>query len=193
MGSFDGLSLTDFVDTLRRMAPTGLPHTVVQKLAASVDARSSELARYVRFSDERYTRNPVIRSPEFEVMVLCWRPGQATPIHDHFHSFGIVRCLTGPLRADPYDLVPANGGPRTVRRRAEGLFAPGAVSISCRGDIHRMGNLQPGREDLITLHTYVPPLSRMTCFDPEKRVEWIRRVLGEDGGTVVDDPPHAPA
>ena len=44
------------------------------------DSISTDLLKdHIHFSDERYSRNLLAYGPQFYALVLCWKPGQATP------------------------------------------------------------------------------------------------------------------
>ena len=45
-----------------------------------------ELRGFVRFDDAHYQRVLVSESPLYRALVLCWQPGQCSPIHDHSGS-----------------------------------------------------------------------------------------------------------
>jgi len=54
-----------------------------------------DLAGYLTFNPARYVRNLVHDGPAYQALVLCWRNGQRSPIHNHRGS----RCGVKILRA----------------------------------------------------------------------------------------------
>src|SRR5947209_19587161 len=58
-----------------------------------VEVGDDELRPHVGFKEGAYARHRVRLCEHAELLVLCWRPGQRTPIHDHNGSFGAVRVL----------------------------------------------------------------------------------------------------
>src|SRR4051812_37433235 len=44
---------------------------------------AASLAPYILFDPRRYTRNLVYRCSRFELLSLCWEPGQMSAIHNH--------------------------------------------------------------------------------------------------------------
>ena len=44
-----------------------------------------------KFNDVSYARNLLAKSPWYQLLVICWRHGQSSPIHDHFGSSCGVR------------------------------------------------------------------------------------------------------
>ena len=51
--------------------------------------------RFAQFSPERYRRNLMHSGPAYHALVLCWRAGQVSPIHDHRGSAWAVRVIRG--------------------------------------------------------------------------------------------------
>jgi hypothetical protein len=57
----------------------------------------NELLPYLGFKEGNYSRHRVCRNEFVEMLVLCWRPGHRTPIHDHNGSHGGVKIYKGLL------------------------------------------------------------------------------------------------
>ena len=121
--------------------------------AAAVDLDAVDLDGYCSFCDERYTRNPVLKNEHFELVVICWKAGQKSPIHDH----GVSNCLYvvtgGTMSEEIYERAGQNGHVRMVESRAWGR---GDHTIADGPTIHRVCN--DSDEDLVTIHLYSPPL-----------------------------------
>ena len=57
-------------------------------------SRPLTLHQYTFFADQRYARNLIELNDHFELMVICWKPGQVSPIHNHANSscwMGVAR------------------------------------------------------------------------------------------------------
>ena len=63
----------------------------------SAEISTEELSPYIGFKEGNYWRHRVCRNQFVEMLVLCWRPGQRTPIHDHNGSHGGVKIWKGLL------------------------------------------------------------------------------------------------
>src|SRR6266581_1468433 len=74
----------------------------LRKLILNLKPEHSEVNPYIQFTENRYARNLVYKDPHFEVLVLCWRAGQRSPIHDHGSSICTVFTLDGVMSADNY-------------------------------------------------------------------------------------------
>ena len=127
---------------------------------SQLDVGGEELAEHVRFSRQSYARNLVRSGPWYHALVLCWRNGQRSPIHDHVGSSCGVRVLRGVATETLFEFA-ANGHVKAVGSRD---LPAGSVCGSQDGDLHQVSNLQAGDADLVTLHIYSPPLLTMGTY-----------------------------
>ena len=129
-----------------------------------------DLAGYLIFRPERYVRNLLYTGSTFQALVLCWRNGQRSPIHNHRGSNCGVKVLRG-VATETLFARAANGLIYPVSSRD---LPVGHVCVSADDDIHQISNLQPRGADLVTLHVYSPPLLRMEMFslDSPAIQEW---------------------
>lgn len=145
-----------YLDGLKGRAP--LPELTARLTDLDVDTH--ELADYMHFSSRSYMRNLARAGPWYHALVLCWKNGQRSPIHDHVGSSCGMRVLRGTLTETIFDMAPNGHVYATFSRQ----LSPGEVSGSEDDDIHQVCNLQPGDADLVTLHVYTPPLRRMGTY-----------------------------
>jgi cysteine dioxygenase len=119
-----------------------------------------EIAEHVRFSERGYARN-LMRSGEwYHLLILCWKNGQRSPIHDHAGSSCGIRVLRGTMTETRFEFAP-NGDVKAVASKD---YGPGSVQGSQDYDLHQISNLQADDADLVTLHIYSPPLLRMGTY-----------------------------
>jgi cysteine dioxygenase len=149
-------SLFAYLDGLESRAPLKQLIGVMTDLEVECD----ELAPFIHFSERGYARNLVRGGPWYNALVLCWKNGQRSPIHDHKGSSCGVRVLRGTLTETLFELTP-NGHVKATFSRD---LRPGDVIGSEDADIHQISNLQPGDADLVTLHVYSPPLLWMGTY-----------------------------
>ena len=128
------------------------------------------LADYIRFSEERYSRNLLAHGPQFYALVLCWMPGQASPIHDHKGASCGVRIIQGTATETRFDWSGEQLKPQETT-----VMHAGEICGSFDDDIHEIRN--NGSENLVTLHVYSPYLNNINLYD-----------LGSGKVTVFSDP-----
>jgi cysteine dioxygenase len=153
--------------------PAALAKLIACLEELEIDCRG--LAEHVRFSERGYTRNLVRAGPWYHVLVLCWKNGQRSPIHDHTGSRCGVRVLRGTATETVFEMT-ANGHIKAVSSRD---LPPGDVCATQDSDIHQISNLQPGHADLVTLHVYSPPLLWMGTYSLTDRVRGQEPMLME--------------
>jgi cysteine dioxygenase len=119
-----------------------------------------DVRRFVRFQPERYLRNLMHQGPASQALVLCWRNGQRSPIHDHRGSSCAVKVMQGVATETVFDRAP-NGMVYPVSTRT---LERGSICASEDADIHQLSNLQAEGKDLVTLHLYSPPLLVMNMY-----------------------------
>ena len=161
------LTLDQFVAEMGRVPVRDLSHErfldIVDRLRLSDDLIETRS----RFLDEEYARNLVLRTPHFELLVLCWRPGQQSTIHDHAGSLNAIRVRSGELTSRvfrPVDGAEPGAGP--VQLVSEERVGPGRPLVGVdRGGVHQLADTAD--EPLVTVHVYAPPLLELTVFHTE--------------------------
>ncbi|MCA9245300.1 MAG: hypothetical protein KDA32_15195 [Phycisphaerales bacterium] len=137
-----------------------VPLDVVKARLQTLDFSFDDVAHVARFDPERYRRNLLHAGPGYHALILCWLPGQRSPIHDHAQSTCGVRVLKGICTETVFE------------RNAAGYVYPtetrdlptGGVCGSQDSDLHQVSNLQGPGEDLVTMHVYSPPLLSMRTY-----------------------------
>ena len=123
---------------------------------------ADELQPYLGFKKGNYWRHRVFRNEFVEMLILCWRPGQRTPIHDHNGSHGGVKICEGMLWETTFNYDSVKG----LEYKAAREYSPGAVTGSDVPDIHQLGNPDVSGQDLVTIHVYAPPLGVLHTYKP---------------------------
>ncbi|MDH3448192.1 MAG: cysteine dioxygenase family protein [Gammaproteobacteria bacterium] len=148
--------LIEWLDSFEQRIPLRELQMRLDDDRLSVDA----LSDYIHFSDERYSRNLLAHGPQYYALLLCWKPGQSSPIHDHRGASCGVRVIQGTATETSF------------RREGEHLVADkvttmraGEVCGSFDDDIHEIRN--NGNDNLVTLHVYSPYLDNINLYDIE--------------------------
>lgn len=126
----------------------------------NADIPRDELRPYLGFKEGNYWRHRVFRNEFVEMLVLCWRPGHRTPIHDHNGSHGVVKVHEGVMWESTFLFDSEKGlcyklGQERSRGEVTGSDVP---------DIHQLGNPEVSGQDLITIHIYAPPLGVLKTY-----------------------------
>lgn len=133
---------------------------ILRRLLARLVVTRRDLEPACRFGVQAYRRNPVARSDWYELLVLCWRSGHGTPIHDHRGSSCAFRVIEGVGTEIRFERT-ASGHVCPIRAIS---MEPGYVCAAQDDMIHQVANFQAPGRNLITLHIYSPPIRRMHTY-----------------------------
>jgi cysteine dioxygenase len=153
------LSFKSLIDTLSVLneAPT---FADLSDWLIRVNVTPDDLRPYRFFKSGTYARHRVMRNEFAELLVLCWKPGQRTPIHDHNGSYGAVRVCEGVMWETSFAL----NRERQLYYQSGREWNPGEATAADVPDIHQIGNPEVSGQDLVTLHLYAPPLGVLNTY-----------------------------
>jgi cysteine dioxygenase len=157
----DESSLGELAETIRNLKAVPRLDEIKQWFSALL-LRQRDYEPYRVFTPRKYARNLIARSSFAELLMLCWRSGQRTPIHDHGGSVGVILMVEGLLTETMYEHTPEGH----VRPYNTYRWSPGGITGADVPDIHQLLNLQPEKRDIVTLHCYAPPLSVLNTYSP---------------------------
>ena len=130
------------------------------RLIQYTDISDDEIEPYLGFKVGNYSRHRVMKNEFVEMLVLCWKPGQRTPIHDHNGSHGAVFVHQGILWETMFDYDTETG----LQYRSHRELRAGGLTGSELPDIHQLGNPDVSGRDLVTIHIYAPPLGVLKTY-----------------------------
>jgi cysteine dioxygenase len=155
------LSLQELVKILEEQS--GIPELAqIFEWLRNLKISPDEIAPYIGFKEGNYWRHRVCRNDFVEMLVLCWRPGQRTPIHDHNGSHGGVCVFEGRLWETIFKYDETRGLEYETARE----HSAGGVTGSDIPDIHQLGNPDVSEQNLVTIHVYAPPLGVLHTYKP---------------------------
>ncbi len=157
--------LCDALDALFQSDPLG---AAVPELldAYTRDHSDWELCRHL--IEDRYTRNLVRRTEDYEMLVLCWAPDQESPVHSHMGQRCWMSVLEGTVEEVHFRRQEGGGGPliegltRSFRRGQSAFINDDIALHLVRG---------AGGEAAASLHVYSKPFDVCLIYDRETGVE----------------------
>jgi cysteine dioxygenase len=176
------LSLDEFMIEMGREPVSSLTHERLMDLTHRLRLSTGLIESRTCFAANTYARNLVCRTPVFELLVLCWKPGHESTIHDHAGSLNAISVHRGELTSRVF--APAAGRPAgtsPVELLAEERVRSGGWTGVDRNGIHQLANT--AAVDLVTVHVYAPPLTELVVYALES-AETERRPLRY---TLADD------
>ena len=164
------ISLTKLIDVLKNDWSVINPARM-QDILDRLVVTTEEVQPHALFSEKRYARNLVYKDREFEIMIMCWKAGQRSSIHDHAGSLGGIRILQGELTECLFGRA-ANG---MIKSLSSADYEIENTRVEETSLIHQISNLQAENGKTVSVHIYVPPLVRMDVYSLEDPA--VRNIL----------------
>jgi len=163
-------ALIQYLDSLHARADLDL----LSKLLLDLDATRADFEAACLFNPRGYKRNTICNSGWYELLANCWRSGDCTPIHDHRGVSCAFKVIEGVGTEIRFSVTPSG----LVCPTRTLTMKPGYVCSADEPDIHQVANMQPPGTDLVTLHIYSPPITRMNTY------EFARPCMAHDEAAV---------
>ena len=148
--------LVDWLDSIDRRP--GLKE--LDNHLSNLEVNLAALKGCIGYADDGYQRNVIKKSEHYELVAICWTPGQDTPIHDHVGSDCAFLIVDGVSTETIYE-TDNQGLARPINTRH---YQPGEVCAAEEPDIHRVSN--DTDSELVNLHVYTPPLHAYKIYAP---------------------------
>lgn len=176
------VTVQGLIELLRGAEGAPITSDRIAGLLAEVEVAESDLRPYVAYCDDHYTRHLIHRDRWFDVMTICWQPGQGTPVHTHNGQLGWAKVLRGALECVEYRWLgcdrPENqdvsgmdclaGGHQVkLEPHAPAVLVPGGDvnRVTRKVTIHSLGVPQGCAERTVSLHVYSLPFDSCVTFD----------------------------
>ncbi len=138
--------------------------TKFDDIIRSIKLPTSAFEDYCSWSNKSYTRNCIIETEKFELILLCWEKGQITPIHDHGGEECWVKIIKGEFKERIYKQDEA--GELNIVKSAVSQSGNITYMIDFMG-FHSLENLSNQRS--MSLHLYAKPIHSCKVFDEVSR------------------------
>lgn len=159
--------LIEYLDSLTGRADL----KVLDRLLHQIAPTRADVQPACTFGVKGYRRNTIARSDHYELLALCWKSGHCTPIHDHHGVSCAFRVVDG-VGTEIRFRVTESGKICPV---ATIPMQPGYVCSAEENDIHQVANFQAPDRELVTLHIYSPPITKMNTY------HWAEACTAEAG------------
>ncbi|MFG3256888.1 cysteine dioxygenase [Streptomyces sp. NPDC048172] len=140
--------------TAPALTPAQLTPARLARIADSFAARPELWRPQVRFVAEERWHARLAQTPEHEVWLLTWLPGQGTEVHDHGGASGAFSVVEGVLTERSFRRQPPVARARELREGGTRSFGPRYI--------HEVANR--GTAPAVSVHAYSPVLAAMSYY-----------------------------
>ena len=130
------------------------------KLAKNMIIPLSDFDKYLLWKKDGYSRNCIIRTEAFELILFCWNKDDFTPIHRHDNQ----KCWIYQVNGEMVEIRYEQNAERKLIESNKQLLTPGSLTyMHDNMGCHMLKNLS--EEKAITLHLYIKPLQSCKVFN----------------------------
>ena len=129
-------------------------------LVKSLVLQKENFDDFCYFNKDKYNRNCIVRTDNYELILLCWNPGQKTPIHCHNSQECWMYIVSGEIKEEIFKL----NNQKKLSLIKTTMFNSGKFGfINDDLGLHKISNVSSSQS--ISLHLYVKPIDNCRCFN----------------------------
>ncbi|CAN5504927.1 MAG: cysteine dioxygenase family protein [Acidobacteriota bacterium] len=137
----------------------------VYQLLSDSPIEVDSIAPFFHWSANFYTRNLIYKDARFELMAVCWEPGQVSRVHNHAGQSCWMTVPVGKLLGQNFaisEIDETRGYCKLVETDTFDLSDCLAAKVELEEPVHQMLNLEEFDERAVSLHIYSKPFD--TCL-----------------------------
>ncbi|MFT6167720.1 MAG: cysteine dioxygenase [Vicingaceae bacterium] len=157
------------VDKLKEVLEQKVPKDSYLEIMQSIDIPIREFEKYYSWKKDGYSRNCLIKTNDFELLLICYEKGQETPIHDFDSNQAWIHTLQGSLIEERFR-VSENGN--KLEQLSSMTISPNDYSFMSKVGIHRYKNVYEART--VSLNLYCKPIEHWTEYDNNAKAKEVK-------------------
>ncbi|HET7814004.1 MAG TPA: cysteine dioxygenase family protein [Candidatus Baltobacteraceae bacterium] len=158
-------SIAELAENLRRLQ-SGTPDAEIVRWLRAASPDAAKIPVPIACDPKRsYSRTLLYKSAAFEILVIHWRPGCVSAIHDHGGAHCWLAVSDGTMHVDNYVRKDSGKEEGYAALRLEGREHLTAGGIDYRNDDVHLHRCATSAAPATTLHVYAKPISRFNAFD----------------------------
>jgi cysteine dioxygenase len=144
--------------------------TEYKSIGATLKIPLEDIRPYAFWSTNHYTRNCIIREANYELILLCWEPGQETPVHCHGGEECWVYIIDGQIEETHFQF----DGDELTSESMTKLESGQKSFMDDQIGYHKLVNKTNSRA--MSLHLYMDTIDTCTVYDKDLN-EFVPRAL----------------
>lgn len=166
-------------------------HAAVLEFMRTHRVDVATLAPYLYFSMDRYTRNLIHKTPQFELIAICWDIGQKSAIHNHRDQNCWMAAAYGKVMVHNFKLLrkdPATGFCELESTTQFVIDPASPQEVDPAEPIHQVVNATSFNSRAVTLHVYSKPFDTCEVYDLKaKHYEDVQMVNTSEFGVLKSE------
>lgn len=135
----------------------------------SIDIPLREFEKYYSWDKDAITRNCLVKTDDFELLLICYEKGQKTPIHDFYSQQAWINMIHGKLCEDRFR-VSEDG--MKLEQLSSITLSTNDYSFMNKVGIHQYRNVYESRS--VSLNLYSKPITDWTEYDKKAQKKIVK-------------------
>ena len=172
--SASGIPIDQWVKGLEALPSDDFTDQVNRYVRTNLVSRES-LEPYAFFERDHYTRNLIFKNDLFEVMALCWEPGQISRMHNHRDQQCWMVMADGRLENVNYRISERDAEAGTCRvQPSTSLLITREQPMTVDEDepVHQVTNCMHANQRALSVHIYSKPFDTCEIYTPQADGRW---------------------
>ena len=182
-------TIQDFAERLSAIPEDAFVHERVLEFLRRNPVAIDSLEPYLYFSAESYTRNLIHKTAPFDLLAICWEPGQKSSVHNHRDQNCWMAIAYGRVQVQNFRLVsqePATGFCELAPTSHFIIDAERPAEVDPEEPIHMVANPASFESRAVTLHIYSRPFDTCEIYDVKnRRYEVVKLTNTSEYGVVT--------
>lgn len=163
------LAIDDFIRELERFSAAEFVAAATDFIQRHPLDRAS-LDKYAFFSERHYTRNLIFKNDLFEVLALCWWPGQQSSIHNHRDQtcwMAIGEGVLDNVNYKVHDRCPEKRTCRLEQTTTTFITREEPLAVDVNEPVHMIRNAEERGARAMSVHLYSRPFDTCEVYSPD--------------------------
>lgn len=139
----------------------------VYQFLADTPVSIDSISRYFFWSDACYTRNLIYKDDRFELMAICWEPGQVSRVHNHSEQKCWMTVPVGRLKGQNFavqEIDESRGYCKLIETDEFELSDCLTAKVELEEPVHQILNLAEFDQRAVSIHVYSKPYDRCLSY-----------------------------
>ena len=161
-------TIAQFVAGLDRYGDAAFTGSAVLAFLRAHSIDLDSLQPYLFWNARHYTRNLIHKTPLYELLALCWEPGQRAAIHNHDGQLCWMAVPLGRLTVQNYrvrTLEPTTGHCELEATACYEMGPSSPLAVDPGEPIHDVANRLEYEARAVSLHIYSRPFDHCLVYD----------------------------
>lgn len=128
---------------------------------------TDSIQKYLFWSPSFYTRNLIYKDERFEMMAICWEPGQVSRVHNHCEQRCWMTVPIGRLKGQNFAVDEIDESRGYCKLRETDTFELAeclAAKVELEEPIHQILNLAEYNDRAVSIHIYSKPFDHCISY-----------------------------